>query len=92
MMQTRKVVIIGAGHVGSHVALALLQAGQANDIVLIDKDREKAATRRSVPANTASFKMPMCWLWLSAEAAVPVRHGWICLMTPFVWPMTLSAS
>lgn len=42
MMQTRKVVIIGAGHVGSHVALALLQAGQANDIVLIDKDREKA--------------------------------------------------
>lgn len=42
MMQTRKVVIVGAGHVGSHVALALIQSGQADDIVLIDILKEKA--------------------------------------------------
>ena len=35
-MKTRKVVIIGAGHVGSHVALGLIQSGEADDIVLID--------------------------------------------------------
>ena len=28
-MKTRKVVIIGAGHVGSHVALGLIQSGEA---------------------------------------------------------------
>ncbi|MCH4166177.1 MAG: L-lactate dehydrogenase [Megasphaera sp.] len=42
MVQTRKVVIVGAGHVGSHVALALIQSGQADDIVLIDIEKEKA--------------------------------------------------
>ncbi|MCH4179465.1 MAG: L-lactate dehydrogenase [Megasphaera sp.] len=42
MVQVRKVVIVGAGHVGSHVALALIQSGQADDIVLIDILKEKA--------------------------------------------------
>jgi L-lactate dehydrogenase len=42
MLKTRKVVIVGAGHVGSHVALALIQAGEADDIVLIDLLKEKA--------------------------------------------------
>lgn len=42
MFKTRKVVIVGAGHVGSHVALALIQAGDADDIVLIDILKEKA--------------------------------------------------
>lgn len=41
-MQKRKVVIIGAGHVGSHVAMALCFQGTADEIVFIDKDREKA--------------------------------------------------
>ena len=36
MFKTRKVVIIGAGHVGSHVALALIQSGEGDDIVAID--------------------------------------------------------
>lgn len=44
-MKTRKVVIIGAGHVGSHVALALIQSGEADDIVLIDILKEKAAAQ-----------------------------------------------
>lgn len=42
MFKTRKVVIVGAGHVGSHVALALIQSGEADDIVLIDIMKEKA--------------------------------------------------
>jgi L-lactate dehydrogenase len=45
MLQTRKVVIVGAGHVGSHVALALIQSGEADDIVLIDILKEKAAAQ-----------------------------------------------
>jgi len=42
-MKTRKVVIVGAGHVGSHVAYNLMQAGEADDITLIDIVKEKAA-------------------------------------------------
>lgn len=45
MLKTRKVVIVGAGHVGSHVALALIQSGEADDIVLIDILKEKAAAQ-----------------------------------------------
>ena len=45
MFKNRKVVIVGAGHVGSHVALALIQAGEADDIVLIDILKEKAAAQ-----------------------------------------------
>lgn len=45
MLQTRKVGIVGAGHVGAHVALALLQSGEADDIVLIDAIPEKAAAQ-----------------------------------------------
>ena len=45
MYDTRKVVIVGAGHVGSHVALALIQSGEADDIVLIDIDKDKLSDR-----------------------------------------------
>ena len=45
MFKTRKVVIVGAGHVGSHVALSLIQSGEADDIVLIDILKEKAAAQ-----------------------------------------------
>lgn len=45
MFTTRKVVIVGAGHVGSHVALSLIQSGEADDIVLIDILKEKAAAQ-----------------------------------------------
>lgn len=42
MLDKRKVVIIGAGHVGSHVAMALCFQGTCDEIVFIDKDHEKA--------------------------------------------------
>ncbi|MHC4479970.1 MAG: lactate/malate family dehydrogenase, partial [Planctomycetota bacterium] len=39
----RKVVIVGAGAVGSTFAYTLMNSGLAQEIVLIDKDRDKAA-------------------------------------------------
>ncbi|MCI9120150.1 MAG: L-lactate dehydrogenase [Oscillibacter sp.] len=41
-LQARKIVIIGAGHVGSHAGYALISQGLAEEIVLIDIDRKKA--------------------------------------------------
>lgn len=41
-IRLRKVVIIGAGHVGSHCALSLVMHGQADEVALIDLDGEKA--------------------------------------------------
>ena len=45
MLKTRKVVIIGSGHVGSHVALNLIQSGEADEIALIDIVPNKAAAQ-----------------------------------------------
>ena len=42
MDKRKKIVIIGAGHVGSHCALSLVYTGEADEIVLIDIDRSKA--------------------------------------------------
>ena len=44
MLEKRKVVIIGAGHVGSHVAMALCFQGTCDEIVFIDKDHAKAVS------------------------------------------------
>ncbi len=44
MLDKRKVLIIGAGHVGSHVAMALCFQGTCDEIVFIDKDNAKAVS------------------------------------------------
>lgn len=41
-LNTRKVIIIGAGHVGSHAGYALASQGVVDEIVYIDTDIEKA--------------------------------------------------
>lgn len=41
-LETRKVIIIGAGHVGSHAGYALASQGIVDEIVYIDTDVEKA--------------------------------------------------
>lgn len=41
-MKQRKIVILGAGHVGSHCAWALAREGVCEEIVLVDKEEEKA--------------------------------------------------
>lgn len=38
----KKIAIIGAGHVGSHCALSLVYTGEADEIVLIDIENNKA--------------------------------------------------
>jgi len=42
MADREKIVIVGAGHVGSHGALALAAAAVTDEIVLVDKDEAKA--------------------------------------------------
>ncbi len=37
-----KIVIIGAGHVGSHCGLSLMMQGLADEIVYIDIDKNKS--------------------------------------------------
>lgn len=41
-IQKRKIIIIGAGHVGSHAGYALISQGLAEEIVYIDVDQKKA--------------------------------------------------
>ncbi|MCI1966093.1 MAG: L-lactate dehydrogenase [Oscillospiraceae bacterium] len=44
-MKTRKVVIIGAGHVGSHCGFSLVTQGVCDELVFIDTDHEKAVAQ-----------------------------------------------
>lgn len=44
-IHTRKIAIIGAGHVGSHAGYALLSQGLAEEIVYIDIDERKPGRR-----------------------------------------------
>ena len=94
MFKTRKVVIVGAGHVGSHVALALIQSGEADDIVLIDILKEKAIGQAldlddCVSGSLKSCTMPISWSWPLAAAVDPVRPGWICSTIRSKWPTKL---
>ncbi len=41
-LKSRKIVIVGAGHVGSHAGYALISQGLAEEIVYIDIDEKKA--------------------------------------------------
>lgn len=43
MIETRKVVILGVGHVGAHVASSLVTQGFCEELVLVDCDQAKAA-------------------------------------------------
>lgn len=64
-MEHRKVVIIGAGHVGSHCAYALAAAGDCEEIVLVDLLPEKAEAQALDVADSVSFM----------DHAVTVRSG-----------------
>ena len=50
-----KVVILGAGHVGSHVAWALAAGGVCDEIVLVDKIPGKAAAQADDIADSVSY-------------------------------------
>lgn len=51
----KKIVIIGAGHVGSHVARALAFQDWAGEIVLTDIDKDKAIAQAADVADCLSF-------------------------------------
>lgn len=54
-MNKRRIVIIGAGHVGSHCAYALAMEHVADEIVLIDCDTPKAAAQAMDIADSVAF-------------------------------------
>lgn len=64
-MENRKIVILGAGHVGSHCANALAASGICEEIVLVDKLHEKASAQALDIADSVSFM----------DHAVIVRSG-----------------
>ena len=43
-MKTRKVGVIGLGHVGAHVAYSLAVQGIADELVLVDMKEQKLAS------------------------------------------------
>ena len=55
MLEKRKIVIIGAGHVGSHCAYALAASGICEEIVLVDCVKEKAFAQALDVADSVSF-------------------------------------
>lgn len=57
MLKKNKIVIIGAGHVGSHCALSLCWRGIFDDIVLVDIIKDKAAAQAMDIADSLSFPL-----------------------------------
>ncbi len=57
MDKLRRIVIIGAGHVGSHCGYSLLTQGEADEIIFIDIDQQKGAAQAWDIAD-AGFFMP----------------------------------
>lgn len=53
--KSRKIVIIGAGHVGSHCGFSLMTQGDAREIVFIDIDKQKAAAQAGDICDSACF-------------------------------------
>ncbi|MHB8129080.1 MAG: L-lactate dehydrogenase [Mobilitalea sp.] len=51
----RRIVIIGAGHVGSHCAYSLLTQGEADEIIFIDIDEKKGAAQAWDIADASCF-------------------------------------
>ena len=53
--KTRKIVVIGAGHVGSHCGYSLAEQGVCDELVFIDVDKEKAASQALDIADAAAY-------------------------------------
>ena len=54
--KSRKIVIIGAGHVGSHCAFSLMSQGDASEIVFIDINEQKAAAQAGDISDALCFQ------------------------------------
>lgn len=62
-LQNRKIIIIGAGHVGSHAGYALLSQGLAEEIVYIDVDRDKAKAQALDLADATNYLPSRAKVW-----------------------------
>ena len=71
MRNDRKIGIIGAGHVGSHVGCALLAQGLCRELVLLDTDRKKAVAQADEKAT------------VDEDGAVRWKSNGRCLMDDF---------
>ena len=54
-MKTRKIGIIGVGHVGAHCAYSLAVQGIADELVLVDKNEKKAASECQDLRDSAAY-------------------------------------
>jgi L-lactate dehydrogenase len=54
-MKTRKVGVIGLGHVGAHVAYSLAVQGIADELVLVDQNEAKVNSERQDLADSAAY-------------------------------------
>lgn len=54
-IKPRKVAIVGAGHVGSHVGFSLATQGICDEIVFVDKDNEKAISQATDLADAVVY-------------------------------------
>lgn len=63
MNKSKKVGIIGAGHVGSHVANMLAVRQICNEIVLLDIDEDKLKGQVIDLADTAAYQNGMCHIY-----------------------------
>ncbi len=60
MANPRKVVIIGAGAIGSTFGYTLMQSGLAREMVLIDIDKERAQGGAMDLNHGLFFALPVC--------------------------------
>ena len=82
---TDRIVIIGAGHVGSHVGSALLARGLCGELAYIDTDQGKARAQADDLQDMASFTRRSVRVWAGdyrdlagAGLAVVCASGPIC--------------
>ena len=56
-MKTRKIGIIGLGHVGAHVAYSLAVQGIADELVLVDSDEKKVESECQDLRDSVAYKI-----------------------------------
>lgn len=55
MISTRKVAIIGTGHVGSHVAFSLITQGEVDELYMVDIDKDKVLAQATDINDAVSY-------------------------------------
>lgn len=78
-MMRRKVGIIGAGHVGSHVAAGLALLNICEDIVLIDTDRRKAEAHGADLQDMVCYGGRSCRIW--AGGYEDISDAQVCVIS-----------